>query len=44
MELVNQYLDYVRQMENADFDVAGDFLEMALPAAEIYAFRSSSPS
>lgn len=28
-ELVNQYLDYVRQMENADFDVAGDFLEMA---------------
>ena len=29
VELVNQYLDYVRQMENADFDVAGDFLEMA---------------
>lgn len=28
-ELVNQYLDYVRQMENADFDIAGDFLEMA---------------
>ena len=29
VELVNQYLDYVRQMEDADFDVAGDFLEMA---------------
>ncbi len=29
IELVNQYLDYVRQMEDADFDVAGDFLEMA---------------
>lgn len=29
IELVNQYLDYVRQMEEADFDVAGDFLEMA---------------
>ena len=29
VELVNQYLDYVRQMEEADFDVAGDFLEMA---------------
>ena len=29
VELVNQYLDYVRQMENADFDIAGDFLEMA---------------
>lgn len=29
VELVNQYLDYVRQMKNADFDVAGDFLEMA---------------
>lgn len=29
VELVNQYLDYVRQMEQADFDVAGDFLEMA---------------
>ena len=26
VELVNQYLDYVRQMEEADFDVAGDFL------------------
>ena len=24
VELVNQYLDYVRQMENADFDVAGE--------------------
>ena len=29
VELVNQYLDYVRQMEEQDFDVAGDFLEMA---------------
>lgn len=29
VELVNQYLDYVRQMEEADFDIAGDFLEMA---------------
>lgn len=29
IELVNQYLDYVRKMEDADFDVAGDFLEMA---------------
>lgn len=29
VELVNQYLDYVRQMKNADFDVAGDFLEMS---------------
>lgn len=29
VELVNQYLDYVRQMEEEDFDVAGDFLEMA---------------
>ncbi len=28
-ELVNQYLDYVRRMEDADFDIAGDFLEMA---------------
>ncbi|MCD7872953.1 MAG: segregation/condensation protein A, partial [Clostridiales bacterium] len=28
-ELVNQYLDYVRLMENADFEIAGDFLEMA---------------
>ena len=24
VELVNQYLDYVRKMEEADFDVAGD--------------------
>ena len=29
VELVNQYLDYVRRMEEADFEVAGDFLEMA---------------
>ncbi|MCD7722472.1 MAG: segregation/condensation protein A [Clostridiales bacterium] len=29
IELVNQYVDYVRQMENADFEIAGDFLEMA---------------
>lgn len=29
VELVNQYLDYVRQMEDADFEIAGDFLEMA---------------
>lgn len=29
IELVNQYLEYVRRMENADFDIAGDFLEMA---------------
>ncbi len=29
VELVNQYLDYVKQMQDADFDVAGDFLEMA---------------
>ena len=29
VELVNQYLDYVRRMEDADFDIAGDFLEMA---------------
>lgn len=29
VELVNQYLDYVRQMKEQDFDVAGDFLEMA---------------
>jgi segregation and condensation protein A len=29
VELVNQYLDYVRKMEEADFDIAGDFLEMA---------------
>lgn len=29
VELVNQYLDYVRRMEDADFEIAGDFLEMA---------------
>ncbi len=29
VELVNQYLDYVKQMEEEDFDIAGDFLEMA---------------
>jgi segregation and condensation protein A len=29
IELVNQYLDYVRQMQEQDFDVAGEFLEMA---------------
>ncbi len=29
VELVNQYLDYVRRMEEEDFDIAGDFLEMA---------------
>ncbi len=29
VELVNQYLEYVKQMQEADFDVAGDFLEMA---------------
>jgi len=29
VELVNQYLDYVRRMEEADFEIAGDFLEMA---------------
>ncbi len=29
VELVNQYIDYVRQMKEQDFDVAGDFLEMA---------------
>lgn len=29
VELVNQYVDYVRQMQQQDFDVAGDFLEMA---------------
>ncbi len=28
-ELVNQYLDYVRQMQEMDLDVAGDFLEMS---------------
>ena len=29
IELVNQYLDYVKQMEEQDFEIAGDFLEMA---------------
>lgn len=29
VELVNQYLDYVRHMQEQDFDVAGEFLEMA---------------
>lgn len=29
VELVNQYLDYVRQMQEEDFDIAGEFLEMA---------------
>ena len=29
VELVNQYLDYVKQMEEQDFEIAGDFLEMA---------------
>ena len=29
VELVNQHLDYGRQMENADFEIAGDFLQMA---------------
>lgn len=29
VELVNQYLAYVRQMQEQDFDVAGEFLEMA---------------
>ena len=29
IELVNQYLDYVREMQEQDFDVAGEFLEMA---------------
>lgn len=29
VELVNQYVAYVRQMQEQDFDVAGDFLEMA---------------
>ena len=28
-ELVDQYLDYVKQMEEEDFEIAGDFLEMA---------------
>lgn len=29
VELVNQYVEYVRQMQEQDFDVAGEFLEMA---------------
>ena len=29
VELVNQYLDYVKQMEEQNFEIAGDFLEMA---------------
>ncbi|MGN1203262.1 MAG: segregation and condensation protein A [Eubacterium sp.] len=29
VELVNQYVDYVRHMQEQDFDVAGEFLEMA---------------
>ncbi len=29
MELVDQYMDYVRQMQEADMDVASEFLEMA---------------
>lgn len=29
VELVNQYVAYVRQMQEQDFDVAGEFLEMA---------------
>lgn len=29
VELVNQYLDYVKKMKEEDFDAAGDFLEMA---------------
>lgn len=29
VQLVNQYLDYVRQMQEQDFDIAGEFLEMA---------------
>ena len=28
-ELVDQYLDYVRKMQDADMDVASEFLEMA---------------
>lgn len=28
-ELVEQYIDYVRQMEEADMEIASDFLEMA---------------
>lgn len=29
VELVNQYVDYVRQLQEQDFDIAGEFLEMA---------------
>lgn len=29
IELVNQYIDYVNQVKDTDFDSAGDFLEMA---------------
>lgn len=29
VELVNQYVDYVRRMREQDFDIAGEFLEMA---------------
>ena len=29
VELVNQYVDYVRRMQEQDFDIAGEFLEMA---------------
>lgn len=29
MELVDQYMDYVRQMQEADMEVASEFLEMA---------------
>ncbi|MDE6155947.1 MAG: segregation/condensation protein A, partial [Eubacterium sp.] len=29
VELVNQYVAYVRQLQEQDFDVAGEFLEMA---------------
>lgn len=29
VELVNQYIDYVKQMQEQDFDIAGEFLEMA---------------
>ena len=28
-ELVDQYMDYVRKMQEADMDVASEFLEMA---------------
>ena len=28
-ELVEQYVDYVRQMKEADMDVASEFIEMA---------------